>query len=340
MSTNYWDEFWKSYELRTNNAPESVRAMMLARERAALAGNAEAVLFMNHWILQTLIFHVEDLKTAYDLAVKTAIEARKPQYAHMQEHICTQQDLILTYLGMDPEGHEHLIDEAIKFMAQEITGPMQCRFCLQELRCSFEVARGKIDDAQAETNRYLSMADEATSSSHKRHHKTVAYASMCDVAYRQQDWTLLLNSALQGELLSAGEDQHVERHAYFVACQALAQRKLGAEDQANLAYRRATMQASEITGMTLPRGFYDTLCLYNEATGAWDAALKLRDRQLAEIADKGQPYWESRVRLERIRLLKALGQPIADDAAATRPVIGRLKRSDKFTAELDRLTAS
>jgi hypothetical protein len=338
--TDYWDEFYQSYDLRTSNAPEAVRIMMQARDRAALAGNNEAVLYMNHWILQTLINRVQDYKTAYDLSVKAAIEARKPQYAHMQEHICAQQDLILSYLGMDPEGHEALIDDAIRFMASEISGrPIQCRFCLQEIRCSFEVARGQIDEALAECNHYLSMADEP-GNPHRRHHRTVALHSLCDAAYRKGDWTLLLNSASQGEILAANDSTFAQTNCFFAGCQALARLKLGEVDQAQQMYRRALSLAAALPGNTMVFGYYDVMCMYNEHIGDIDAALHLRDLQLAEVVNKSQLFWEARVRLERIRLLKALGQPIAEAAADTRPVIGQLKRGDKLLAELDRLVGT
>lgn len=336
--SEYWDDFNQSYSLRTNNAPEAIRVMSLARDRAAMAGDAGAVLYMNHWILQTLIFRTQDFKTAYDLAVKAAIEARKPQYAHMQEHICSQQDLILTYLGIDPEGYADLIDDAIRFMAQEITSPIQCRFCLQELRCSFEVARGRLDDALTETHHYLAMSDGARN--HKQHHQAIAISSLCEVAYRKGDWSLLLKSAEQGDKLSANEPHIAQNHCFFVACQALAQRHLGAEAAAQVAYRRAVALRANMPNTVMYYGYYDTLCLYHQAGNDFAAALALRDQQLAEVVDKGQLFWEAKIRLERLRLLKALNQPLAADAALVRPIIQRLKRGDHFMTELDNLLSA
>jgi hypothetical protein len=116
--TDYRDLFWNamgSYEVDPEN---SVRLISQAVALARTAGDHVFVLYMNHWKLQIMIYELRAYHEAFDLAVATALEGRKPAYAHMKEHVCVQQDLIFCYLGTDPVGNASMIEDAIASKGQ------------------------------------------------------------------------------------------------------------------------------------------------------------------------------------------------------------------------------
>jgi len=331
-SDDYWDLFDHHYDLRLSDPEAAVKGMMQARDMAEAAGDGRSMVFMSHWILQTLLWDLRELTRTYDLAVKSALEARKPQYQDMMEHICTQEDLISTYLGLDPVGYADMIEEAIEYMRTEITGPLQCRYCLQDLRCSFQTETNRLDQAEVSANEYLASTEDARE--HRDHHRAAAYARLCDIAYRQGRWEDLLNYAQLGESHARRSRSLIYTVCYMLACQALAHRKLGNEKEAESYYRQATSRASR-TKLVMPREYFDVLCLYHEAEGDLQAAWGIRERELEALRGKGQNFWEAHCRIERCRLLHHMGKSVEEEAAQARQLIQAFKAPETLLRALE-----
>src|SRR5262249_58918739 len=89
---------------RTN--PDRTLTMLAeARTLAEQMGESWWVLFIDHWRLQALLNFKLDFRNVLDIAVGATLEARKPQYANFPQRICLHEDLISSYLGIDPFGH-------------------------------------------------------------------------------------------------------------------------------------------------------------------------------------------------------------------------------------------
>src|SRR5688572_24146096 len=58
-------------------------------------------LLFDHWRLQCYMNYLLDFRPALELAVRAALEARKPAYATLPQRICIHEDLIDAYLGVD-----------------------------------------------------------------------------------------------------------------------------------------------------------------------------------------------------------------------------------------------
>jgi hypothetical protein len=328
-----WGLFNQGMHLRERDLDASLAKMFEGRDKALASGEASAAFYMNHWILQTLITKKEDYNAAYDLAVQTAAESHLPAYENMQERICVFQDLILVYLGKDPLGHAELIEQAIQEMNSRITRPVNCKFCMQGLRCEFEIVKGDLNAAEAATYQYLAMSEQQNE---RYHYGVQAHARMCEVVYARRDWRQMIHFATVGDQWGRSNSSLAEHMVFFQACLALAHRRLGRESEAQTYYRLAVSRASTVAANML-KAYYDVLCDFHEMEGELQAAVNLRDRELDEIRGKGALYREARSRLERARLLKQLGQPIDQHLADAEQVIARLKKPAPLLEQAEQL---
>ena len=132
---------------------EPERKLAKLEEGRALAqrlGESWWVLHFDHWRLQVLMHYLLDYRPeVLDLAVRSTLEARKPQYARLPQRICLHEDLIYAYLGVDPLGHADAIRQALDYMRKEVSEDLECRYCVQNCRTEFALRRGALDEAEA-----------------------------------------------------------------------------------------------------------------------------------------------------------------------------------------------
>src|SRR5262249_48883125 len=141
-----------------------------------------------------------------------------------------------------------------------------------------------------------------------------------------------------GEQILGRSADKAEYSAVVLAAQALALRKLGQDSEAATAYRLATAKASAIRG-AMHRSYYDLLCDYHLAEGNLQAALALRERELSELVNKGQPYWEAICRLQYARLLKQLRQPFDYQLTPIRTLAAQLRQPEIILQQVDALSS-
>lgn len=288
-------------------------------------------LFYEHWKLQALIFRHGDLKTAQDLAVKATIEARKPIYAQLPQRICLHEDLINVYVGIDPNGYAAAIENALAYMAQEITPDLSCTYCHQGLRTGFLIKQKKWDEARTEGLRYLAMSDG------NDHYLASALSQLCRIALAQQGWTNLADWAKEGEkVIQRSDTKKIHLLAEFLAWQALASRQAGQVEAAERLYQAATLQASRLT-FPPSRNYYHALSAYHEMGQDLSLALAVRQQELAGLMGKGKTFEEYECRRESCRLLAKMGQSLEPTLAEAQQVARQLKNPEQYLAELDRI---
>jgi hypothetical protein len=152
----------------------------------------------------------------------------------------------------------------------------------------------------------------------------------CDVYY------LLLNIAVQQREYEQGEAyaQELEKVAsstrmiHLVAeavmAQSLFKLKFNRPEEANARYARAWALLENYT-VPLSVSFYDFACAHQESLLNTDAALKLREKQLADLLAVPNAQFEAYCRLQRCRLLGRMGQPIEDELRAAYASCNKLK---------------
>ncbi|HEY1014527.1 MAG TPA: hypothetical protein VGE07_17595 [Herpetosiphonaceae bacterium] len=307
--------------------PEQARAILeQARATARRLNEPWWERFYDHWLLQLLLHHIKDYNAALELAVRAAVEVRKPSYQQFPQRICLQEDLISAYVGIDPLGHQQRIEQALDYMQREVAPSAECRYCLQGLRTSFETELGRLDRALA------AGLEEMAAAQWSDHHLMGAYTSLCEIAYLRGDWQNLPDWAVAGEALAIANDD-LDNLIEFLAWQAVCARRQGDEEAAQRLYRRATSRAGRM-GVPPGRIYFDAICAYHELRGAYHLALKVRERQLATLAGSGQLYRTGLCHIQRCRLLKLLGKPLDEAAAMARDAIAQLSDPAPLLAHL------
>lgn len=310
-----------------------VERLLDQSRRAKEQGDLKRALYLDHWALQGLLFKVKDFKRAYDLAIQTALDGRRPIHNDQMERVCVYEDLILTYIGIDPIGHAELIESALQHMEQQVSRSMQCFYCLLEVRATFQLSCAKLDEATTAVQTYYSESEH-----NFPHHFGVAQAKICELMYLHQNWEKLLYFGEQGERVLGADPTKTEYSAIVIAAQALALRKLGRDTDSSTAYRKAVTRASRVAG-SMDHAYYNFLCDFHVAAGDLQAAISLRNRQLEDMANKGQPYWEATARLHLARLMKQRSDSIDGEVEKIRHLTADLRKPQIITEALNSLLA-
>lgn len=319
---SYRQLFMQAMTIRNRQPNEAVRLLRQASAAAKEQGDPHEGLFIDHWLLQTLLHVIEDYDQALDLAVQTAVEARKPLYKSQMERMCVHEDLIGAYMGIDPLGHEKRIEDAMAYMENEVTPSQECYYCLLGMRSSFEMIIGPTEKCEAAVRRFYS-----DTQSYDRHHHGSAHLDICWLLAQQGEWERLLPYTLKGIEVIGDSEQLESSVAALWAVQALALRNLGREAEADLAFQRAKAKAERIV-TPMGRQFYDWMSAYHQMGGQVQAAISVRERQLREMTGKGQPYWEAVVRLSYARLLRQVGAPYTSQVDEIRRLAETLKKPE------------
>ncbi|GEM_PF-3149675 len=319
---NYWKLFSDSFNFRYTNPQATVGMMRQASALAKQAGDLQYGLYVDHWLLQTLINVTGDYDEALDLAVQTAVEARKRTYREQMERVCVHEDLISAYLGIDPIGHAKLIEDAMTYMERETDSSIECYYCLLSLRANFEITFGATEKATHTIRRYYSETQ-----SYDRHHFGSAHVELCSLMALRGDWERMLPYTLNGIEVTGDNVQMQGNVATLWAARALALRKLNREVEALVAFQRAKAKA-DLMQIPIYRVYYDMMCDFHLEVGEVEAALILREHQLKDVIGKGQPYWEAVFRLAYARLLKQIGRPYAEQVSQIRQLSMKLKKPE------------
>ncbi len=316
--------------LRDGDPQAALPVYQQAREVARKAGDHVMVLQVDYYIVQTHLYDLRDYGAAVELAVKAALESRKSLYDGQQIRFFTHDNLVCSYLYIDPIGYSEMIEQAFVIMDEEMPPLPDCVAGVQWDKAKFALACERWDQAGKETRLALALAEN------QPHHFGNALVLRAHYCFIRQEWHNLLNATLMGQMFLLGA-HYAPLLAELLAGQALAQRQLGREAEALTAYRLATMRAGT-TRRGLDAPYYDLLCAFHEAVGDADAGLRVRQGQLNDIAGKGQLYWEARAQVDFIRRLKQTGQPYASAIAPARTLIHKLRKPDALLRQLDEIT--
>jgi hypothetical protein len=302
------NSFFQALDLHSTDPDQGLTLFSQSRSLAVRLNEPWWVLVNDHWRLQTLISFKGDYTIALDLAVRAAVEVRKPIYAQLPQRLCLHEDLINVYMGIDPLGHAATIEKALVYMQSEISPDLECHKCLYCLKTDYAITLDRLQEAETEINKLLAECK----SQGDNHYTASAYKYLCKLAQLHQDWEGLLAMASEGEIYSRRLHGQPMKLWGLIAWQALAKRHLGAKKEAQRLYLQATTQVARIN--TVP-GFYyfDALVGYREAGNEIETALKIRQRQLSILKGKGQYDNECTCRLDCLRLMALLGKNSQDE---------------------------
>lgn len=317
---------------QTRSQPD--KAMETFRQAHELANGMDEpwwMMFCEHWTLQTLLFRKRDFSQSLPLALNAVEKARAPIFQDFPQRICLQEDLISALQGIDPLGHAPRIAEALAAMEADVSPQSACYHCLLGLRTEHLRDTGRLAEARA--NALTASKKAALASDY--HHVAEAYASLCQIAFLENDWVNLRQWSRAGEMFD-GRKTDVGCIAELRMWQAAALRREGDSTEAYTECRIARSR-SRSASMVPTAGFFDAWSALYEVVGDFRRALRVRDRELALLAGGGQTYLECECHLKRARLLIALKMPWGEEAAEVERLSGLLLDPSAVRAELEDL---
>ncbi|HZT80363.1 MAG TPA: hypothetical protein VFA26_09080 [Gemmataceae bacterium] len=324
-----------AYRFRETDPDVVLRMFREGRQLAEKLGEPWWSLFYAHWHVVALLHFKYDYRNVLDLAVRNALEARKPLYEGFPERVHIYDDLVSAYIGIDPDGYAEQITEALRSLEQQVEAGASARYTVEGGWREFALERDRWEEARESALRTLALADGDPRRHTADHYASFAYAGLCEVAFHARDWDRLREYAEAGEEVVRRVGHQVEL-SEFILWQALLARREGNEPKAMRLCRQAVLKVSRIQ-MPIARPYYDGLCAFHELGGRPDRALPARERELQPVAGMGRFNYESRCRLKRCELLARLGRPFDEELAAARTVAARLKHPEKYLEPLDRL---
>ena len=320
--------FDRAWECREDSPQQAVALLLQAREIAEKLREPWWILFHDYWRSEMLLFYVDDLKAALDLAVRNAVETHKPAYERCPIVGRVFRVLLDVYVFSDPVGYIDKINETIEYLIKEVPLDYNSRCLLKSRRITVAFAFERLDEAYDIALRYLNMCSTDFRLTH-------AHSVLCRLAYLRDDLPGALGHSKASESYAHREGLK-SSVALAQAWQALFARKQGDEEMARRLYRLTT---STMAGLGVKPGnsYYDALCEYHEINSDSDEALRLREQQLIETIGGSGFYSETEVYLKMLRLLGRMGKPLEETLAAARKSGAQLINPTLFLAKLDKI---
>jgi hypothetical protein len=305
------------------------------RHLAQRLGEPWFVLFYDVWRVIALLSYKHDFRNVLDLAIQSALEMRKPANALHAWRFAAFNNLVNAYAGIDPEGYDEPIRQALAYLEAEIPpGSNDDRYVMLTHKRRFLADAGRIDEAYRVAEEQLALADTDPNRHNAEWYTIAAHDHLCALCCARGDWDGVAGNAAAVEELAARVDQSQVNLAEALAWRAVLTRRAGDEQTAGHLFHRATARMGRLRRPPT-RDYFDALCRYHEAGGDPARALRMRDRELEILKETGQLAYECRVRVERCRLLAQSGQLGEEDRAAAREAARKLKRPEKWLREIE-----
>ncbi len=319
-----FDEAWPLFETSPQKA---LTGLKQARQLAEQLHEKCWTIFFDYWQCEVYLFFIANYTLALELAVRNAMEARKPEHDECPVRPRVFRVLVDTYLHIDPIGYEKQILENLDYLESQPLDLDTWRL-LEARRASLEVEFECWDAAEAAAQRY--MARSGNSEFRLIH----AHYLLCKIAYERKQYDAALQHAIEGEKFARREGRQ-RSIALFVLWQALFARDSGDEAKAGQLYRTAMSRASHVESAF--GSFYEVLSDYYQLGGDPEAALQALDRQLDEAIQTGSAYEETDVRVERCKLLAKMGAPKEEELRLAHEAAARTLKPEWFLKKLEKL---
>jgi hypothetical protein len=276
-----------------------------------------------------------DAHAGLEMAVRNALEARKPLYETFPWRFRVHDHLVVGYLNTDPVGFADEIREALTFLERDVPAEGSPKYLVLARRRWLAGELGLHDEAEELARRALAMAASDNDQMTARSHAVFCFSHLAEIAYHRRDWPALEDHSAVGEELARSVGHQLE-HSEFQMWQAVAARHASDEVRGVRLSRQASRRVAQL-GMPPDHIWFDALCAYHDEAGELAEELAARDQELALLLNKGRWAAESRCRLHRCRLRARLGLPL-DDEVAARAVIARLRKPAMLLEELERIS--
>lgn len=320
----------QSLYIRESDPEQALSLLYQGRKIAEEQRNNCLLMEFDHWIGSVILFNLGKYRQALDIAVRATVEARKPQYHTCSERANIYRLLLDAYLFYDPLGYETEIRETIELMETTMNPHLDLWCLLQWGRALLAIAHEDWDTALNEGMEYFARCETAS-----EFRQADAHALLCEIYARRQEWDRVQIYAQAGEAYAYDQNDTICWYLELLAWQAYTSRRNGDEAEAQYHHQQIQRLYRNLRSKPYP-AFYDGLSLYYLAADEIDAALSLRDQQLAWVLECESPYILSECRLRRFALLKQVGRDYQAEYEAAVAVASLLVKPDTYQRRLAR----
>jgi hypothetical protein len=325
----------EGFALQETNPDGSYEIFTEGRNLAKRLDEPWFVYFYDVWRVQALTSYRQDYRNVLELAVHCVLEGRKPAFEHHPWKLAASNHLIDCYLGIDSLGYAEQIREALDYLEEVIEpGPNSHRYVMTRHKRQFALDREALDEARSLALEVLALTDADDEGHRSRWFALPCLLDLAWIAWRQGDWESVAGQVDQAEGLAPRVDQSQAEMAEAQVWQAVLCRRAGEEEGARRYTRAAAGRMSRLRSPAGPR-YYDVLSLFFELGGDLERVVKVRDRELEGIADRGRLAYECDVLTKRLKALTRAGRLEEADIAAVRAAAGKLRKPEPYLAKIE-----
>lgn len=325
-----------AYECCETDPDRTLELFREGRRQAAALEEPWWVLLFEHWQVHITLYEKCDYRHVLAPAVRNALELRKPQHRGFPQAAWILGDLIEIYVQLDPLSYADEIAMALADLESQLTTQApnaRYLFWFHQLDAAFTQVRS--DDALQIALRIRDAAQADEHSSTGDHYLVPCYRFLCCHFGNRQDWSSLATWADAGEELSRklGEKESL---AAFLMWQAVLHQQRGEHEEASRLYDSATARKRRLKTAHHSH-YYDAMCAFHELRGDLKKSQQLHERQIQDCIARGQNHGEWSSRLEQLRLLAKMGQPLEPYLSDAQRMACKFRRPDCYLPKLDEI---
>jgi hypothetical protein len=283
-----------------------------------------------------LMKYLGHAREGLEQAVRNAVRLTDPRFAHFPWRFRVLDHLVVGYLHTDPAGYAEEIRAALDHLEEERPEVGPARYLVLARRRWLAGELGMFEEASRLARAGLALAAADPDPLPGQSHAVFCYSHLCHSAWRLGE-SNLAELAVEGERLAQTTGHRLEQ-SEFQVWQALVARQAGDESKAQQKCQMARARVARL-GMIPDHIYYDALCAFHLCADEVEAALGVRDAELATLSGWGRLAAETRCQLDRCRLLARLQRLRCVDLEATRAVLQKLRRPEPALAQLANLEA-
>ena len=327
------DIFHEAFACHETDTDRSFALFTRGRDEAARLHEPWWVLFFECWRLTSLTSHSGDVGRALPLAMQLMVQFNSPIGRGHDWRNAILVEVLNTYLSIDPVGYREEIERGFAHLDGEIL--LADRYVFNYRRVAYHIATDRWDTALDLALRALAEANQAPDPSTRIWHEAWTLFQLCSIYNALGNMDLLAAHAEHMAELSRGHLQLRRTQAAGLFWLAVTERTAGKEKSATSHFHKGIRMLRRV--VTRDMICADPIAKYHELGADYRTALKVRERELAEVAKRGLRHDECDIHVKRCRLLALLNELTPADLDAARQATGKLRVPEGFLNKLDRI---
>lgn len=329
----------EGYRYQESDPGASIAVYDRGRQEAIRLQEPWWVLAFEGWRLNAATSFAMDFARAMPLAVELMARVNGPAALGHSHRADILTNALYTYTNVDPIGHREDIERGFAYLEDLVPdGPVSARFVLNHRRIAFLAGSERWEEARDFALIALALTDRARESYMRCWHGSWALLELCGIAAAMGDIEAVGAHAEHMETLARNASGLRRAESAAWCWLAVAMRAAGDARGAGRCYHKGLRMLQELHRRHTNAA--DAVARYFELGGDLRAAIGVRDREIAELAQNGRFHRQCLMHIERCRLLARLGELTPPDLDAVRDLARRQRVPGWYLHKLDAIRPS